>query len=257
VEVYDAKFNRVTLPVGAFRDPRLPARYAPFNVQALGEKVYVSYARQNAVRHDDVAGPHRGFVDVFDADGSAGLPDGTMRLISRGALDAPWGLAIAPQGFAGLSAPNGDPVLLVGNFGDGLIHAFDATSGEPVGQLQDPDGEPIHVDGLWTLKVGNGGAGGAANTVYFTAGLFSEAHGLLGSLTTAAPGSPEGPSEAQSLQGDQDVVELDRQRLTNDTSSGAPAATIEQDIHTLDADSDQLARDERAFAQDAVADTSE
>jgi uncharacterized protein (TIGR03118 family) len=254
IEVYDAKFHPVMLPAGAFRDPQLPAGYAPFNVQALDGKIYVSYAEQDATRHDDVAGRHHGFVDVFNPDGSPGLPHDTMRLISRGLLDSPWGLAIAPLGFAGLTAPNNDPVLLVGNFGNGLINAFDANNGDPVGQLKDADGEPIHVGGLWALKVGNGGAGGAANAVFFTAGLFSESHGLFGSLTTAAPGSPEGPAEAQSVQADLDVVQLDLQQLSKDSSSGAPAATIAQDIQTLDADSDQLARDERAFTQDTRTD---
>ena len=259
VEVYDAKFDQVTFPTGAFptgafRDPRLPAGYAPFNIQALDGKIYVTYARQDATRHDDLAGPGRGFVDVFNPDGSPGLPYGKVRLLSRGPLDSPWGLAIAPQGFAGLSAPNNDPVLLVGNFGNGLVNAFDATTGYPLGQLDDPDGEPIRIDGLWALKVGNGGNGGATNAVYFTAGLFGETHGLLGSLTTAAPGAPEGPAEAQSVQADLDVVQLDLQQLVKDSSGGAPAATVSQDIQTLDSDSDQLARDERAFARDAAAD---
>ena len=191
---------------------------------------------------------------MFNPDGSPGLPYGKVRLLSRGPLDSPWGLAIAPQGFAGLSAPNNDPVLLVGNFGNGLVNAFDATTGYPLGQLDDPDGEPIRIDGLWALKVGNGGNGGATNAVYFTAGLFGETHGLLGSLTTAAPGAPEGPAEAQSVQADLDVVQLDLQQLVKDSSGGAPAATVSQDIQTLDSDSDQLARDERAFARDAAAD---
>ncbi|MGO9959093.1 MAG: TIGR03118 family protein [Solirubrobacteraceae bacterium] len=255
VEVYDAKLNRVTMPTGAFSDPRLPAGYAPFNIQALNGKIYVTYARQDATRHDDLAGPHRGFVDVFNPDGSPGLPYGNVRLISRGPLDSPWGLAIAPQGFADLSAPSGDPVLLVGNFGTGLINAFDATTGYPLGQLKDPDGEPIQIDGLWALKVGNGGSGGATDTVYFTAGLFGETHGVFGSLTTAAPGSPEGPAEGQSVQADLDVVQLDLQQLVKDSSSGAPAATISHDAQALNTDSDKLGRDERAFGQDAVADT--
>jgi uncharacterized protein (TIGR03118 family) len=242
------------LPADAFRDPRLPADYAPFNVQALNGKIYVTYARQNATKHDDLAGPHRGFVDVFNPDGSPGLPHGNMRLISRGPLDSPWGLAIAPQAFANLTAPNNDPVLLVGNFGNGLIHAFDANNGSPLGELKDPDGEPIQIDGLWALKVGNGGNGGAANTVYFTAGLFGETHGLFGSLTTVAPGSPEGPAEAQAVQADLDVVQLDLQQLVRDSSSGAPASVIRQDIASLDAHSDKLARDERAFARDTLAD---
>jgi uncharacterized protein (TIGR03118 family) len=256
IEVYNAKLHLVTaLPAGAFDDPALPKGYAPFNVQVLGGKVYVDYARQNHARHDDVAGAHRGFVDVFNLDGSPGLPGGEMRLISRGPLDSPWGLVIAPQGFAGVTAPNGDPVLLVGNFGDGHINAFDATTGSPLGELADPDGEPIHIDGLWALKVGNGAAGGASNTVYFTAGPFHESHGLFGSLATVAPGSPEGLAEAQWVQANVDVVQLDRDQLAHDTASGAPAATIRQDIRTLNADSRELARVERAFAKDTEGDT--
>ena len=256
IEVYDANFDRVTaLPVGAFDDPSLPAGYAPFNVQVLNGKVYADYALQNAAGHDDVAGPHRGFVDVFNLDGTPGLSGGAVRLISRGPLDSPWGLAIAPQGFAGISDPSNDSVLLVGNFGDGLINAFDATTGSELGQLEDPDGEPIQIDGLWALKVGNGGAGGASDTVYFTAGSFTESHGLFGSLATVAAGSPEGPAEAQWVEANVDVVQLDQQRLDNDIATGAPAATIKQDTKTLDADSHALAHVEKDFAQDTEADT--
>jgi uncharacterized protein (TIGR03118 family) len=257
IEVYDANFNKVTaLPAGAFTDPGLPARYAPFDVQVLNGKVYVTYARQNATRHDDLAGPHRGFVDVFNLDGTPGLPGNAMRLVTRGPLNSPWGLAIAPEGFAGLNAPTNEPVLLVGNFGDGFINAFDATTGSPLGQLKDPDGEPIQIDGLWALKVGNGGAGGALDTVYFTAGPFQQSHGLFGSLTTAAAGSAEGPAEAQWVQANVDVVQLDLQRLAKDASSGAPVATIRQDTQTFDADSHALVRAERASAEDTVDDSS-
>jgi uncharacterized protein (TIGR03118 family) len=255
VEVYDAAFKKITaLPAGAFTDPGLPASYAPFDVQVLNGKVYVSYARQNATRHDDLAGPHRGFVDVFNLDGTPGLPGNGMRLISRGPLDSPWGLAIAPQRFAGLSTSNNDPVLLVGNFGDGFINAFDSAVGSPLGQVKDPDGEPIQIDGLWTLKVGNGGAGGALDTVYFTAGPFQQSHGLFGSLTTVAAGSAEGPAEAQWVQAKADVVQLDLQRLAQDDSSGASAATIRQDTQTLDADSHAQTRAERSFADDTLDD---
>jgi uncharacterized protein (TIGR03118 family) len=256
IDVYDANLSKVTaLPPGAFTDPGLPKGYAPFNVQVLNGKVYVTYARQNATKHDDLAGPHRGFVDVFNLDGTPGLPGATIRLITRGPLDSPWGLAIAPQGFAGFSAPNNDPVLLVGNFGDGRVHAFDANNGSGLGQLTDPDGEPVQIDKLWALKVGNGGAGGATNTVYFTAGPFDETHGLFGSFTTAAPGSPEGPAEGQLVQAHLDVVQLDVQHLNQDLSSEAPPATIKQDTQTLNADTHQLAVTERAFAADAITDT--
>ncbi|HET7013082.1 MAG TPA: TIGR03118 family protein [Streptosporangiaceae bacterium] len=256
VEVYDARFARVTaLPAGAFSDPRLPARYAPFNVQVLAGKVYVTYAEQDATRHDDVGGPGHGFVDVFNLDGTPGLAGGRARLISRGPLDSPWGLAIAPPNFAGLQAPGSDQVLLVGNFKSGFIDAFDAASGSPLGHLNDPDGEPIQIDRLWALQVGNGGAGGAADTVYFTAGIFDESHGLFGALSTAARGTQEGPAEAQWVQANLDIVQLDVQQLAKDSSSGAPPATIRQDIRTLHADTRQLERVEDAFGQDAISDT--
>jgi uncharacterized protein (TIGR03118 family) len=255
IEVYDAGLDAVAgLPADAFRDRGLPAGYAPFNVQVLGGKVYVDYALRDASGHDDVAGPHHGFVDVFNLDGTPGLSGGAMRLISQGPLDSPWGLAIAPEGFAGLSSPSNDPVLLVGNFGDGLINAFDATTGSQLGQLKDPDGEPIQIDGLWALKVGNGGNGGAGNSVYFTAGLFDESHGLFGSLATVAPGTPEGPAEAQWVQALVDLVQLDEQRLANDIASGAPKAIIKQDTKTLKADSHQLKRAQEAFAKDTAED---
>ena len=217
--------------------------------------MYVTYARQDAAKHDDAAGPHRGFVDVFNLNGTPGLAHGAVRLVSRGPLDSPWGLALAPTGFANLSAHHGDPVLLVGNFGNGLINAFDATTGTPLGQLKDPDGEPIQVDGLWALQVGNGGAGGAANAVYFTAGPFGESHGLFGSLTTATPGTPEGPAESQWVHTNVDVVQIDSQQLVTDTSNGAPPATIRQDIRTLAADSRALFLAERAFAEDTLHET--
>jgi uncharacterized protein (TIGR03118 family) len=255
IDVYDSKFKKVTvLPAGAFKDSGLPHGYAPFNVQVLGAKIYVTYALQNATRHDDQAGNHRGFVDVFNLDGTPGGPKGASRLISRGQLDSPWGLAIAPVGFAGISAPGSDQVLLVGNFGNGHVNAYDASTGSFLGGLRDPDGETMSIDGLWALRVGNGGNGGAANTVYFTAGLLGERHGLFGSLTTATPGSPEGPAEAQWAQANLDVVQLDQNQLAADAAGGAPAATIKQDIRTLEADTDGLVRAERAFADDAADD---
>jgi hypothetical protein len=223
-------------------------------VQVLNGQLYVTYAKQDDTKHDDVAGPHHGFVDVFNLDGTPGLAGDQSRLVSRGPLDSPWGLAIAPTGFAGLSAPNNDPVLLVGNFGNGRINAFDATTGEFVDQLKDPDGEPIHIDGLWALRVGNGGAGGNANTLYFTAGLFDESHGLFGSLTTAAPGSPEGSAEMQVIQADLDLVQLNLQALQADISAGASKATLRQDLRTLDESLKQLRHDEHHFIKDAITD---
>jgi len=254
VDVYDGAWMKVMTP-GAFTDPGLPRGYAPFNVQTLGGKVYVSYAKQDASRHDDDAGPGRGFVDVYNLDGSPGLAGGNVRLISRGALDSPWGLAIAPTGFAGISA-GGDPVLLVGNFGNGWINAYDASNGNWLDFLKDPDGEPIVIPKLWALKVGNGGNGGSTSDVYFTAGIFDENHGLFGAFTTAAAGSPEGPAEAQWVQANLDVVQLDTQQLITDESSGASADTIRQDSKTLSADIRGLQQAQRAFARDAIDDAS-
>ncbi|HLW66750.1 MAG TPA: TIGR03118 family protein [Gemmataceae bacterium] len=254
IEVYGSNFERVNLSMSAFNDPKIPKGYAPFDVQVLNGKVYVTYAKQNAEKHDDVAGPGHGFVDVFNLDGTPGLAGGQERLISRGPLDSPWGLAMAPTGFAGLSAPNGDSVLLVGNFGNGFINAFDASTGHFLGQLMDPDGEPIQIDGLWGLKFGNGGAGGAAGTLYFTAGLFGETHGLFGSLSTAAPGSPDGSAEAQLVMADLDVFENDLATEQKDISSGAPAAQLQQDLQTLQNDFINLVRAEVNFAHDEHAD---
>ncbi|HEY2585574.1 MAG TPA: TIGR03118 family protein, partial [Tepidisphaeraceae bacterium] len=218
----------ITLPASAFSDPNLPKGYAPFNIQLLGNKILVTYAKQDKARHDDDAGPGRGFVDVFNLDGTPGLTNGNMRLASRGALDSPWGLAIAPSTFGSLA---GD--LLVGNFGDGTINAFDPATGASLGQLTDPDGEPIQIDGLWALKVGNGGSGGSSNDVYFTAGLFSETHGLFGSLTSVAPGTPEGPAETQMAQASLDVAQLNLATLQADLAANASKDQIRQDAQAL------------------------
>jgi uncharacterized protein (TIGR03118 family) len=247
VEVYNSNFQRVNLPAGAFADPNLPAGYAPFNVQVLNGKVYVTYALQDAAKHDDVGGQGHGFVDVFNLDGTPSLPNGQERLVSRGPLDSPWGLAIAPSGFGSLG---GD--LLVGNFKSGFIDIFNPTTGQFLGNLKDPDGEPIQVDRLWALRFGGGGAaGGDPNTLYFTAGLDNEQHGLFGSLSAVAPGTPEGPAEAQKVVDAVDVFQLDLQQLLKDISSGAAQATIQQDTQTLKTDFGALVLAEQQFAQDS------
>jgi uncharacterized protein (TIGR03118 family) len=246
VDVFDTSFNPVTtLPAGAFTDPKLPKGYAPFNVQVLNGKIYVTFAKQNKDKHDDVAGPGHGFVDVFNLDGSPGLADGKERLVSRGRLDSPWGLAIAPSSFGDLAG-----ALLVGNFGNGRIHAYDATTGKFLGTLKDPDGEPIQIDGLWALQVGNGKNGGDANTVYFTAGLFGETHGLFGSLAPVAEGTPEGPAEAQMVTAAFDVVQIDLNTLLTDIANGASRATIRQDEKDLHAAIMQFIQAERRFERD-------
>jgi uncharacterized protein (TIGR03118 family) len=178
IDVLDKNFNLVGLG-GSFTDPNLPSGYAPFDVKNIGGRLYVTYAMQDLSRHDDVAGAGHGFVDVFDTGGNL-----LQRFATGGVLDSPWGLALAPGDFGQFS---GD--LLVGNSGDGLIHAFDPLAGTYLGSLDDSFGNPIVIDGLWGLEFGNGASAGPTNSLYFTAGPDGEAHGLFGSLTTPEPGS--------------------------------------------------------------------
>jgi uncharacterized protein (TIGR03118 family) len=171
VEAYDSTFKPVELPGGLFVDPRLPAGYGPFGIAELNGKLYVTFAKQDATLHDDVAGPGHGFVDVFTNDGAF-----VRRLVTRGALDSPWGLATAPAGFGQFS---GD--LLVGNFGNGHINVYSPATGAHLGQLGRANGRPIVIDGLWGLQFGNGNAA-KTNQLIFSAGPDGEAHGLLGKI---------------------------------------------------------------------------
>jgi uncharacterized protein (TIGR03118 family) len=161
------------LPAGAFTDPSLPDGYAPFNIVEIEGKLVVTYAKQDANKHDDVAGQSHGFVNIFNLDGS-----GLQRFAQRDQLNSPWGVALAPASFGEFA---GD--LLIGNFGNGHINAFDLAKGRFINKVRDPFGQAIVIDGLWSLRVGSGNAnGGAADKVYFTAGPFGETHGLFGSL---------------------------------------------------------------------------
>jgi uncharacterized protein (TIGR03118 family) len=169
VDVYDQSFNLTN----SFTDPNLPAGFAPFNVQVLDGKLFVTFAKQDDAKHDDVAGAGNGFVDEFNLNGTL-----AQRVASGGPLDSPWGLAIAPQSFGNLA---GD--LLVGNFGDGTIDAFNLNNDHFRGTLKGADGKPIVIGDLWAITPGNGGAGGGTNTLYFTAGVQDEAHGVFGSIT--------------------------------------------------------------------------
>ena len=174
VEMYNSAFGLVN----TFTDPNVAAGYAPFNVQDLGGTLYVTYALQDAVKHDDVAGAGNGYVDAFSLNGTF-----ERRIVSQGgAIDSPWGLVIAPKSFGALA---GD--LLVGNFGDGTISAFDPNSGTFEGKVLGRNGKPIVEGDLWGLITGNGGAGGSPDKVYFTAGITDEAHGLFGSIGVPEP----------------------------------------------------------------------
>jgi uncharacterized protein (TIGR03118 family) len=183
IDVFKNDFSPTTV-TGGFVDPNLPAGYAPFNIQNIGGKLYVTYAVQDAAKHDDVSGPGHGIVDVFDLQGNL-----LQRLISNGPLNSPWGVAIAPTGFGKFGND-----LLVGNFGDGTINAFDPSTGQLLGQLDGANGMPLINLGLWDLTVGNGGNGGSKIDLYFTAGIpgdgMVEDHGLFGRIApTPEPGT--------------------------------------------------------------------
>ena len=170
IDQYDKNFNLVR----AFTDPTLAAGYAPFNVQVLGGELYATFALQDPAKHDDVGGPGNGYVDVFNLDGSF-----NRRLASLGgAINSPWGLTLAPASFGAFA---GD--LLVGNFGDGTISAFNPITGMFEGKLLQPNGTPVALGDLWALINGGGGVGGSTDKVYFTAGVQDESHGLFGSIT--------------------------------------------------------------------------
>ena len=182
IDVFNSSFTQVTL-TGSFNDPSLPAGFAPFGIRAFGGQLYVTYAKQDAAKHDDVACPGCGFVDVFNTDGTF-----VRRLISMGALNSPWGLARAPGNFGKFSND-----LLVGNFGDGTINAFDPITGVQLGTLDGTDGMPLINQGLWGIAFGNGAQGTSTSTLYFTAGIPGpdkiEDHGLFGAIATPEPGS--------------------------------------------------------------------
>ncbi|MDB5934044.1 MAG: hypothetical protein JWQ01_1388 [Massilia sp.] len=172
IDVFDSNFAPVALPGRPFYDPRVPAGYAPFGVQAINGDIYVTYAKQDATRTDDVAGAGFGFVNVFTPNGEL-----VRRFATRGVLNAPWGLALAPASFGRFGNR-----LLIGNFGDGAINAFDVDTGVFVGRLRGKNHKPIAIDGLWGLAFGSGVANQPTNTLFFTAGPGDEEHGLYGRL---------------------------------------------------------------------------
>ena len=165
VEIYNSSFGLI----GSFTDAGLPARFAPFNVAVLSGKVYVAFAKREKGGIDELHKKGLGYVDVFDTSGNL-----QKHLIANGALNAPWGMTIAPSGFGKLSG-----TLLVGNFGDGKIHAYNASTGDPKGALRDASGNPLSIDGLWALDTTS------TSAVTFTAGPGDETHGLLGTITVA------------------------------------------------------------------------
>jgi uncharacterized protein (TIGR03118 family) len=180
IDVIDGQFHKV--PLGAngfetFTDPNLPAGYAPFNVALINGKLYVSYAKQDEDAEDEVTGRGLGFIDVFETNGHF-----DQRLVSRGELNAPWGMVQATANFGRFSN-----ALLVGNFGSGQIKAYDPTTGRFLGTLMQAPGRPIVIDGLWGLAFG--ATAGDANNLYYAAGPDDETHGLFGKITVNAAGA--------------------------------------------------------------------
>jgi uncharacterized protein (TIGR03118 family) len=172
VDVFDTNYNPVTLPGTPFVDPAVPAGYAPFNIWNLGGQLYVTWAKQSPAKTSWVSGAGLGAVSIFNLNGVL-----VQHIATGGPLNAPWGVAIAPATFGAFASD-----LLVGNFGDGTINAFNPTTGAALGALTDQNGNTISISGLWALLLGNGGSGGDPNALYFTAGTDNQLHGLLGSL---------------------------------------------------------------------------
>lgn len=171
IDVFNSSFTKVTMP-GAFADPAIPAGFAPFGIQAIGSNLFVTYAMQDAARHDDVAGAGLGMVDVYDTAGNL-----KQHFATGGPLNAPWGIAQAPGNFGSMSG-----AIVIGNFGDGTIHAFNASSGLSMGSLNGPSGSPIVENGLWGIAFGNDLSNQPSNTLFFAAGPNNEANGIYGRI---------------------------------------------------------------------------
>ena len=160
VDVFDASYKKITLP-GGFKDPNIPSGYKPFGIQVIGSQIYVSYAHFTAGQpiEDHAAG--LGFIDIFDTSGTL-----VKRLVGTGgALNAPWGMVVAPAGFGQFSND-----LLVGNFGDGTINVYDPNTGASLGVFKDANGNPITIPGLWGIAFGNGAFNQPTTTLYYAAG---------------------------------------------------------------------------------------
>jgi uncharacterized protein (TIGR03118 family) len=182
VDVFDVNFAPVNLGAGALVDPTLPAGFSPYNVQVLAGLLYVTYAKHDPAALRETTGAGLGYVSVFNLDGTF-----VRRVASAGALNAPWGIALAPANFGPYSG-----ALLVGNFGDGHITAFDATTGNQLGQLSDAAGTALTVSGLWALTFGNNASAGVSNQLYVTAGPQAETHGKFATISYGAPSAGGG-----------------------------------------------------------------
>jgi len=178
IDVFNATWAAVT-PAGGFVDSKISAGYAPFGIQTIGARIFVTYAKQGPGARDELHGQGLGFVDAFDTDGNL-----LVRVAQHGQLNAPWGLALAPASFGRFG---GD--LIVGNFGDGQVNAYQETPDgtfELMGSLRTADGRKLVIDGLWALQFGHGTVNnGPIDKLFFTAGPNDESDGLFGTITAA------------------------------------------------------------------------
>jgi uncharacterized protein (TIGR03118 family) len=173
IVVWDGSFHKISLSANAFRDRNIPSGFAPFNIQNIGGLLYVAFAKQDSAKHDEVDGPGLGYVDVFTPAGQL------IRRLDHGSwFNGPWGITQAPSDFGAYSHD-----LLIGNFGNGQILAFNPTTGHFLGRLRDAKNAPIAIDGLWGINFGSDGASGPATTLFFAAGIEHESHGLFGTIT--------------------------------------------------------------------------
>lgn len=175
VDVFDSNFQPVHVSEELFDDDEIPSDFAPFNVQGIGPNIYVTYAKQDAAKHDPVAGAGFGFVTIFSPSGRK-----LVHLEHGDWFNAPWGVVLTPADFGEFSH-----TLLVGNFRGGTIAAFNPITGQFIGSMLDSGGAVLNIDGLWALGFGNGGASGPGSTLFFTAGPDNETNGLFGTLTPA------------------------------------------------------------------------
>jgi len=184
IDVFDSSFKPATA-AGGFVDPALPAGYAPFGIQAVGDQLYITYAPQQGPQNQhEMVGPGLGLVDLFGADGTL-----VRRVATGGVLNAPWGIALAPANFGQFGKD-----LLIGNFGDGTINAFDPVTGQFIDSLRDASGKPLSIPGLWGIAFGNSLLA-VSNWLYFAAGINDRADGLYGRIV-ASPAAVSGSSSS-------------------------------------------------------------
>jgi uncharacterized protein (TIGR03118 family) len=186
IDVFDTDFNKPADMQGKFVDPTIPTGFVPFGIAALGGQLYVTYAKRDAAMHDETAGAGLGYVDVFDFSGNF-----VSRFASAGALNAPWGIALAPAGFGSLEGS-----LLIGNFGDGKINIF-APNGTALATAMGPltvtNGGTFAIPGLWSLVFGNGDADKPVTTLFYTAGFADQTEGVFGSISMTMSAPPPNP----------------------------------------------------------------